>query len=213
MNHIESVLNGLFGRYPDLVVCRREILLAYELMIDCFREGGRLYAGGNGGSASDSDHLVGELQKGFRSRRPLSEKDREKLLAFGAVNGSYLADRLQYGLPAFSLASQPAVASAVANDQGGDMALAQSLLALGRPGDVFFGISTSGNARNVLLACQVAHFRDMHVIGLSGRVGGALADQAEVCIRVPEDETYRIQELHLPVYHALCMMVEDCLFA
>ena len=167
---------------------------------------------GNGGSAADAEHLVGELQKGFCLKRPLDEAERKRLVSFDSVDGQYLADRLQGGLPAVSLVSQIALGSAVANDQGGDLALAQSLSALGRRDDVFLGISTSGNARNVALASLVAHCRDMHVIGLTGRDGGWLAKQAEVCIAVPEDETYRVQELHLPVYHALCMMVEDFFF-
>ena len=212
MNRTQTILDELMERHPALRVCRQDILLAYELMIDCFRSGGRMYVGGNGGSAADAEHLVGELQKGFCLNRPLDEAERKRLVSFDSVDGQYLADRLQGGLPAVSLVSQIALGSAVANDQGGDLALAQSLSALGRRDDVFLGISTSGNARNVALASLVAHCRDMHVIGLTGRDGGWLAKQAEVCIAVPEDETYRVQELHLPVYHTLCMMVEDFFF-
>lgn len=206
------MLEDLIRRYPILDCCRKQIELSYEILVDCLEAGGSVFVAGNGGSAADSDHIVGELQKGFILRRPLSETDKNTLLELDGENGRYLADHLQYGLPAFSLMSQSALSSAVTNDLGGDLGPSQSLMALGRENDVFIGISTSGNSRNIALACQVAALKNIHVIGMTGKNGGKLGNISEVCIMVPETETYKVQELHLPVYHTLCMMLEKHFF-
>ena len=165
---------------------------------------------GNGGSAADASHLVGGLMKGFVKRRPVPRED--VLALSGLPDGAYLSERLQCGLRAMSLMSQEGITTAVQNDLGGDLGPAQQLYALGRRGDVLIGLSTSGNARNVTLACQVAKLRGMSVIGMTGRGGGLLKSLSDVCVCVPETETFKVQELHLPVYHALCLVVEETFF-
>jgi D-sedoheptulose 7-phosphate isomerase len=205
-------LNELLDRYPCLSVCRQAIAAAMDALIECYQRDGMVYTCGNGGSAADADHIVGELLKGFVRRRPLPPADQEFLRDKAGADGDYLATRLQCGLRAMSLLSQPGLLSAVANDLGGDLGPAQQLYGMGRTGDVLIALSTSGNARNVALACQVAKLKGMPIIGMTGEGGGRLAELADICIKVPEKETYRIQELHLPVYHALCQAVEIFFF-
>ncbi|MBQ6472133.1 MAG: SIS domain-containing protein [Victivallales bacterium] len=199
-------------RYPALQSCKCSIWDAYLALRECFASDHALFACGNGGSAADSDHIVGEIVKGFTKKRPLSVAEQKSFVENGE-EGIVLADKLQQGFKAFNLMSQSAIWSAVANDLDSDMGAAQQLWAIGRSGDVLLGISTSGNARNVALAVQVARVRHIKVIGLTGQSGGRLAKMADVCICVPERETFKVQELHLPVYHALCMMVEHSFFA
>ncbi|MDD3952290.1 MAG: SIS domain-containing protein [Lentisphaeria bacterium] len=201
-------LELLLARYPKLNSCQEEIRSAFELLADCYDRGGCVFTCGNGGSAADAEHMVGELLKGFLLKRPLSDEDRAELHRLGQDDGTFLADHLQYGLRAVCLMSQVAVASATANDQGGDLGAAQQLFALGQPGDVLIAFSTSGNARNVAYATLVAKQRGLKVIGMSGQSGGRLNSLADTCIHAPETETYLIQELHLPIYHCLCMMIE-----
>lgn len=205
-----EVFDSLLSRYPALKECSIAIQAAYQLLVECFEHDGFLFTCGNGGSAADADHIVGELQKGFILRRQLP-KNIFTSLAF-QPDGELLASLLQRGLRAMNLMCQPAIYSAASNDLGGDMGLAQEVCALGRKGDVLLAISTSGNARNIALACQVARINGMRILGLTGAGGGKLAGFADVCIKVPEMQTYKIQELHLPVYHALCMMVEAHFF-
>ena len=207
----EITLNNLVGRYPALRQCRDDIWSAYCILAECFRKDGFLFTCGNGGSAADADHIVGEMVKGFTLKRPLPENDRTFLKSFGD-NGAMLADNLQCGLRAMSLMAHSAAYTAAANDLGGDTGPAQQLNGLGRNGDVLLGISTSGNAKNVALACMVAKLKGMKIIGMTGIGGGRLAELADICIKVPERETYKVQELHLPVYHALCIMVEGTFF-
>ncbi|NLZ63469.1 MAG: SIS domain-containing protein [Lentisphaerae bacterium] len=202
-----SNLDLLLSRFPELVVCRDDIMAAYRLLADCYDRGGCVFTCGNGGSAADAEHIVGELLKGFVRKRPLNERDRNDFIAAGE-DGAVLADRLQYGLRAVCLMSQTAISSAVANDLGGDLGPAQQLFALGQPGDVLIAISTSGNAANVRYALRVARQRGLRSIGLSAGEGGKLAQLADVCIRVPAKETYLAQEYHLPIYHCLCIMLE-----
>ncbi len=211
MEYIDE-LENLLVHYPSLEACRGDILKAYEVLSECFARDGFVFTTGNGGSASDADHIVGELLKGFKLRRPLCEAEKVRLLGQGQPEGAMLSSRLQRGFRAMSLMSQTAIYTAAGNDLGGDMGPAQQLNSLGRPGDVLFGISTSGNAMNIALAVQVARMKGMKTIGLTGCKGGRLAEMADVCIKVPENETYRIQELHLPVYHALCSMLEVTFF-
>ncbi len=201
-------LELLLARYPQLSSCQDEIRSAFDLLADCYDRGGCVFTCGNGGSAADAEHMVGELLKGFLLKRPLSEDDRKELQQISQDDGAFLADHLQYGLRAVCLMSQVAIASATANDQGGDLGAAQQLFALGQPGDVLVAFSTSGNARNVAYAALVAKQRGLKVIGMSGQSGGRLSTLADTCIHAPALETYLIQEFHLPIYHCLCMMLE-----
>ena len=204
----ENVLQNLFNHYPELKICESDILKAFDLLAGCYDNDGTVYVCGNGGSCADAAHIVGELMKGFVRKRPLSQGEQDCLRGLDAVDGSYLADHLQRGLRAVSLMSQEALSSAVGNDLGGDLAPAQQLFGFARLHDVLWGISTSGNARNIALACKVAKLKRLKIIGMTGEGGGTLASLANVCIRVPAKDTYRVQEYHLPIYHALCMMIE-----
>ncbi len=208
----KQILDNLIARYPVLEQCKDDIWNAYVLLAECYKKDGCLFTCGNGGSAADADHIVGEMLKGFVLKRPLPDSDKAILKSYGE-KGAMLADKLQCGLRAINLMAHTAACSAAANDLGGDTGPAQQLNAFGRGGDVLLGISTSGNAENVFLACQVAKLKGMKIIGITGIGGGRLAETADVCITVPEKETYKVQELHLPVYHALCMMVEATFFA
>lgn len=205
-------LGDLLARYPALAVCEEALASAITLLIRTYEHDGTVFTCGNGGSAADADHIVGELLKGFVRRRPLPMAERAALSSVAGVDGDYLASRLQCGLRAMSLMSQQGLSSAVANDLGGDLGPAQQLYGMGRQGDMLIALSTSGNARNVALACRVAKLKGIPVVGMTGIAGGHLAELADICIKVPERETYRVQELHLPVYHALCRAVEAFFF-
>lgn len=208
-NHLAE----LEERYPVLAGCIPSVAAAAALLVECYDEQGCVFACGNGGSCADADHITGELLKGFCRRRPILPQQQAALESTApAEDAALLAPRLQRGLRAVSLQHFPAAGSAVANDLDPSMGPAQLLFALGRPGDVFIGISTSGNAKNVRYALDVARMIGMKVIGLTGEGGGFLGEHADVAIKVPEKETYKIQELHLPVYHTLCRMVEDHYF-
>ena len=198
-------IHTLAERYPALTVCAGSIQQAHDLMADSYRSGGKLLLCGNGGSAADADHISGELLKGFGHGRPLGQADRDRL-------GPALADKLQGALPAIPLPQFAALGTAYGNDCDAAYAYAQLVHGLGKSGDVLFGISTSGNAQNVLLAIEVAHKKGLKTIGLTGARGGGLAKAVDCCIHAPEDETYRIQEYHLPIYHCLCLMLEDTFF-
>ena len=207
-------LDRLTERYPALAACRADLGAAVDLLAGTFRQGGKLLLCGNGGSASDCEHITGELMKGFLKRRPLPADETTRLVAAGGEElGHAIAARLQGALPAVSLPSCVALGTAVLNDTHGDMIYAQQVHGLGRAGDVLLGISTSGNARNVLHACVVARARGMKTILLTGRTGGTLLPYADVAIRAPADGVVEIQEFHLPIYHALCMELEETFFA
>ena len=206
------ILRTLVARYPDVRPCIGEIAAAFDVLHATYRGGGKVLLCGNGGSAADCDHIVGELMKGFLRPRPLPPPMRDRLAATYGAHGDYLATHLQGALPAISLASHVAVLTAYANDVAADMAFAQQVYGYGRPGDVLRGISTSGNARTVLHALQVARVLHLRTIGLTGRDGGALSALRDVVVRVPRDGTVAIQEGHLPIYHALCIMREEALF-
>jgi D-sedoheptulose 7-phosphate isomerase len=213
MKHsVKEHLERLVERCPELSAHSTSIVDAYQLLIECFTAGHTLFVGGNGGSCSDAEHIVGELQKGFLSKRPIPASDAEKLRAVDAEHGARLASTLQAGVKALSLTAHGGVMTAVTNDMGGEYVMAQALYALASEGDVLMGISTSGNAANVLLACDVARVKGMRVIGLTGREGGALGRVCDVCIKAPASDTFRIQEYHVPIYHTLCAMVEQFLF-
>ena len=203
-----DILSALQQRYPDLEGAIPSIQVAYDLLAASYHGGGKLLICGNGGSAADSDHIVGELMKGFELKRPVGDALRERLLRENPDVGVYLADHLQGGLPAIALTNHLALISAVSNDTAGDMIFAQQVLGYGKPGDAIIGISTSGNSRNVLHALRVARALDLRTIGLTGRSGGQMRDLCDVTICVPYDRTLEIQERHLPIYHTLCVMLE-----
>lgn len=198
-------LAALLKRLPELEVCREALLRTYQVMHDSLRHGGKLLLCGNGGSAADADHWVGELLKGFKSRRALSPEQQARFRPD-------VGRQLQGALPAIPLTSFPALATAFANDVSPELIFAQLTWALGRPGDVWVGLSTSGNAANVCAAAEVARAQGLHTVCLTGRSGGRLAPLCDLAIHVPADETYRIQEYHLPVYHCLSLMLEDAFF-
>ena len=211
MNEMEQ-LDVLIERYPVLAGIRGQVLEAYEVMRECYEGGGKLLVAGNGGSSSDSEHIVGELMKGFIKRRPVTEEFAKALEAADPERGPELAAKLQGGLPAIALTGHAALSTAYLNDVDGDLIFAQQLYGYGKPGDVFLGISTSGNSKNVVYAMAVAKAKGLKTITLTGRDGGIMGRTADVAVIVPETETYRIQELHLPVYHALCLMLEEHFF-
>lgn len=208
----ENEFNLLFEHYPQLEECRESIAKAYELLLECGKGGGLVMTCGNGGSAADATHIVGELMKGFKLHRPLDEAERKVVIDSCQADGEYLADRLQKGIRAVSLDDQTAIGTAVANDNGADMIFAQQVYGYARKGDVLIGLSTSGNSGNVVRACQVARALGAKVIAMTGNGGGKMKALADAFIGVPANDTYRIQEYHLPVYHALCAMVESELF-
>lgn len=208
----QEILDELTERYPVLSQVRGQILEAYQRMADCYERGGRLLVAGNGGSCADAEHIVGELMKGFVKRRALPEELQERLKAESAEHGAELAVSLQGSLPAIALDGHPGLSTAFANDVNADMIFAQQLCGYGEAGDVFLGISTSGNAKNIDYAVTVAKAKGIAVIGLTGKDGGKLGRRADTAIIVPEQETFKIQELHLPVYHALCLLLEERFF-
>lgn len=198
-------LETLITRYPPLKRCEADMAAAVKILEDSFRAGNKLLLCGNGGSAADSDHIAGELLKGFGHSRPLSGNDAKVL-------GPDLAKNLQGALPAIPLPQLTGLVSAFSNDCDAKYVYAQLTWGLGRAGDVLLAITTSGNSANVLHAAAAAKARGMKVIGLTGDTGGKLLPKCDLCIRVPETETFKIQEFHLPVYHCLCLMVEETFF-
>lgn len=209
---MEEQLQLLINRYPQLAVCREDIKKAYELLEAAYRQGRKLLVCGNGGSASDSEHIVGELMKEFKLKRKVYGQQAEALKAIDPEMGQVLADNLQGALPAISLTAHSSLQTAFMNDVIPELVFAQQVNGYGNEGDVFLGISTSGNSKNVLYAAVNAKAKGLKVIGLTGGKENKLMKYTDVCIRVPETETYKIQELHLPVYHCLCLMLEEKFF-
>ena len=205
-------MNDLIKRYPALEVCRADISAALELIVKGYENGGKLLLCGNGGSAADCEHISGELLKGFMSKRPLNAEEKAKMSEKCPELEHRVLDMLQHGLSAIPLPSLSALGSAFANDVDASLVYAQGVLSLGKENDVLLAISTSGNAENVLNAARVARALGMKVIGLSGMSGGKLRSVCDVCICVPEAETYKVQELHLPVYHYICEGIEKHFF-
>lgn len=208
VKHIDSLIE----RYPALSVCKQDLILAYQVLEEAYSAGRKLLVAGNGGSASDSEHIVGELMKEFKMKRKIYAAQVDRLMKIDAEMGTVLADHLQGSLPAISLVGEPSLTTAFMNDAVPVLIFAQQINGLGRAGDVFLGISTSGNSKNVLYAAVAAKSKGLKVIGLTGGKENRLMEFADVCIRVPETETYKIQELHLPVYHCLCLMLEEKFF-
>lgn len=209
---IEVHLNHLIDRYPKLIVCREDIMKAYDLLEEAYSSGRKLLVCGNGGSASDSEHIVGELMKEFKLKRKVYSNHAAVLKEIDPELGQTLAEHLQGALPAISLTGHSSLQTAYMNDAVPELVFAQQVNGYGKPGDVFLGISTSGNSKNVLYAAVNAKAKGLKVIGLTGVKENKLMKYADVCIRVPETETYKIQEFHLPVYHCLCLMLEDHFF-
>ena len=202
----------LIERYPVLGSVRQDIIDAYLLMEACYEHDGKLLIAGNGGSAADSEHIAGELMKRFRTARPVTPEFADRLISVDAGRGKNLAQNLERGLMAIPLVAHEALSTAYINDVDGLGVFAQQLFGFGRPGDVFLGISTSGNSENIMFATVVARALGIRVIGLTGAGGGELASIADVAVKVPETETYMIQEFHVPVYHCWCLMLEDHFF-
>ena len=209
---IQKHLEVLLERYPQIETCRNDIEKAYLILEKCYENDHKLLIAGNGGSAADSEHIAGELMTRFKVPRPVTSDFAEKLKAIDPVRGENLAKNLERGLMSIPLVAHEALTTAYINDVDGLGVFAQQLYGFGRPGDVFLGISTSGNSKNVMSATVVARALGIKVIGLTGAKGGELANVSDVAIKVPETETYMIQELHLPVYHCLCSMLEDRFF-
>lgn len=206
------MIKELIKRYPALECCKEQIEAARDTLIECYEKGGKLLLCGNGGSSADCDHIVGELMKGFLLKRPINEADKARMRADSPELSDKTLNSLQMGLPAISLTSINALNSAFANDVDPELIYAQSVFALGKADDVLIAISTSGNARNVCEAAKVARAIGMKVIALTGRDGGKLKSLSDICVIAPECETYKIQELHLPIYHYLCAEVEKHFF-
>ena len=209
---LKKHIDLLIERYQVLSGCRQSIIDAYLIMEECYAHDGKLLIAGNGGSAADSEHIAGELMKRFKTPRPVTDEFAEKLRTIDPFRGEDLAKNLERSLMAIPLVAHEALSTAYINDVDGLGVFAQQLFGFGRPGDVFLGISTSGNSRNVMSATVVARALGIKIVGLTGANGGELAEVADVVVKVPETETYMIQELHLPVYHCWCLMLEDRFF-
>lgn len=210
---MDGRLQQLVAKYPDLQSCIEEVRRAAELLRDCYRAGGKALFCGNGGSASDCEHLVGELMKGYLLARPVPADVRRRLEVAFPEQGDYLASHLQGALPAISLVSQSSLITAIANDTAPDMIFAQQVHGYGREGDVVVGISTSGNSGNVLQALRVGRAMGLRTLGFTGSSGGAMKSLCDVVVCVPWQATADIQERHLAIYHALCAIVEEAFFA
>lgn len=207
-------LNLLLERYPLLLTCKEDILLTYEILTETFKNKGKLLLAGNGGSCADCEHIAGELMKSFKKERKISLDLFDKLKEQDLEKGIELYNVLQEGLPCIVLTNHQGLNTAFINDvsNGGLYTYAQQVNVYGNFGDTLFVISTSGNAKNIYYACLVAKAKGMKIIGLSGETGGKLNAIADVCIKVPLQETYIIQEFHLPIYHCLCLMLENTFF-
>ncbi len=206
------MINELVSRYPSLISCKNDIKATINALIKCYENGGKLLICGNGGSCADADHISGELLKGFLLKRPLSSEQIASMKANNPQIDDEIISKLQNGLPAIPLHCFAALSTAFANDVDPSLIYAQTVLGLGTENDVIVCISTSGNANNVFAAANTAKALGITVIGLTGEKGGKLKDIADICIRVPENETFKIQELHLPVYHCICAAVEAHFF-
>lgn len=205
MKHIDE----LCIRYPVLSVCKNDIEKAAEALIESFENGGKLLVAGNGGSCADSDHISGELLKSFVKKRRPSVELIDSIRKINPETGDYLEDKLQGSLPVIALTNNTALMTASLNDVDGNVMFAQQVNGYGKEGDVFLGISTSGNSKDIVYPTVVAKAKGLMTVALTGKDGGKLKGIADICIVVPEQETFKIQELHLPVYHALCLEIEE----
>lgn len=210
--NIQKQIDVLIERYPQIDKCKKEIEKAYLIFEESYAKGNKLLVAGNGGSAADSEHIVGELMKGFENPRNLSSEYKEKLMSVNAELGKVLGENLQMALPTIALDGHVALTTAYMNDCEPLLCFAQQVNGYGKEGDVFLGISTSGNSKNILYAAVVAKAKGMKVVALTGAKDSKLSQIADVKIKVPETRTYRIQEYHLPIYHCLCLMLEERFF-
>ena len=208
---LQKHITLLIKRYPMLDNIKQSITDAYMIMEECYSNGGKLLVAGNGGSAADSEHIAGELMKRFKTPRPVSREFAKKLETVDPVRGKSLSENLECSLMAIPLVAHEALSTAYINDVDGLGVFAQQLFGFGKQGDVFLGISTSGNSK-IINAVVVAKALGIRVIGLTGKDGGELADMADVAVKAPEKETFMIQELHLPIYHCWCLMLEEKFF-
>jgi len=208
---MHPILNDLVKRYPELAACAAAIQKAADLLTAAYLQGGKILLCGNGGSAADCEHIAGELMKGFVLPRPLTKEQKEDILKAGGSN--HMASALQGALPAISLCGHPSLATAFINDVDAALVFAQQVWGLGNKGDALIAISTSGNAENVLNAAIAARAKGLYVLGLTGESGGKLDALCDVCLKAPAAKTYEVQEYHLPVYHALCLILEQAFFS
>ncbi len=205
-------MSELYNRYPALLQCSEDIEKGLELFINTYKNGGKILIGGNGGSCADSDHIVGELMKGFMLKRPVGDELKNTLINLGFDDADYICDNLQGSLPAISLPSQSAVLSAFINDVSAEMMFAQLVYGYANENDLLVCLSTSGNSKNLVQAAKVAKAKSVKILSMTGEEKSRLSELSDVTIRVPEIETYKVQELHLPVYHYLCAMTEKEFF-
>ena len=207
----KNIFDALFERYPALSVCAEDIMTAYNICEGTYKNGGKLLICGNGGSASDSEHIVGELMKQFKKTRKIDENIYEALGEFGE-EGEIMRARLEGNLPAIALTSHLALTTAFANDKEPSLTFAQQLLGLGNKGDTLISLSTSGNSKNCVYATVLAKAKGLNTVSFTGEGASRLSELSDVTVRVPARETYLIQEYHLPIYHALCAMLEEEFF-
>lgn len=205
-----KIFENVYNNYPALKSCQEDIKAAYDCLCCTYDNGKKVLVCGNGGSAADSEHIVGELMKGFRLKRELSNKQKAAFLLYD--NGEHLASNLQNALPAYSLVSQSSLITAYMNDVSADMIFAQQVYGYAKKSDTLIALSTSGNSENIVNAARVARVLDCKVISITGEDGGKLKADSTVCIKIPAKEPYAVQELTLPVYHALCAALEERFF-
>jgi D-sedoheptulose 7-phosphate isomerase len=203
-----KIIIDLCERHPELGQLKKSIAEAADIIIECYLKGGKVLVCGNGGSSSDSDHIVGELMKSFESFRPIDGRIADKLSEISGARGRYLSEKLESGLPAISLTSQTALITAICNDIDASLIFAQQVIGYGKEADVLIGLSTSGNSQNVVDACITARAINMKVIGLTGITGGIMKEHCNVLLNVPEKRTAHVQELILPLFHAICLLIE-----
>lgn len=209
---MNGYLDNMVQQYPLLAVIRKEVAAAYRALEDCYQKGGKLLTAGNGGSACDAEHIVAELMKGFQLKRELEKEEKERLVQIHGMRGIILAEKLQYALPALALNSHMALNTAFSNDVDAKLCFAQQVYAYGEPGDIFLGITTSGNSENVLYAAVAAKAKGMGVIGFTGKDGGEMKKFSDIMVKVPCLETWAVQETQMPVYHCWCRMLEENFF-
>jgi phosphoheptose isomerase len=205
----DNPLDQLCERYPLLTGVKNSIGEAAEMIITCYSKGGKLLICGNGGSCADADHFAAELMKSFESVRPLDESLKKRLNQISGIRGIYLGEKLEHSLPAIPLPSHTALATAISNDTGASLVYAQQVIGYGNEGDVLIGISTSGNSQNIVDACITAKALNLNVIGITGKTGGKMKQYCDLLVNVPETRTAWVQELHLPVLHTICLIVEN----
>ena len=207
-----KIIDNLIERYPSLDICKQDILLSVEMLINCYQNKNKLLICGNGGSASDSQHIVGELMKSFRLKRKIPIEIQEQIEDKFPQSSQYYIENLEEPLTAISLVGETSLITAYSNDKAPDLIFAQQVYGLSNAGDILLAISTSGNSKNVLYACEIAQIKGMKIIGLTGQSGGKMNNICDILMKTPEIVTYKIQEYHLPIYHAICLAIEEEFF-